>query len=706
MISKPIKVLVFNNTYKDLNSTEGKDSHQPEALSLAYHLENSQNHSGSDFVDLLTKINQEDSERKFLIDFENYPRTSQANGQQEYLDITKIKLFPHLHIHKFDIIILDFSQQVEPDLQLITQIHLLVLDLPIIVVAFHQDETIIEDILGHGATDYLCLSKLDRASLRYHLLAAYQRRCRQNDLVMVTKPESHFRAIFERSSLGIGLIDMTGHLVDVNPALCKLLNYERNDLFGKRFTDLISCAPGDLEVYQQLVSYPLERLEMERRLIREDGRLVWTNLNLSLIPNISGEPAYYLAMIEDIRDRKQAEFKLRKTKEAAEAGNRAKSEFLATMSHELRTPLHAIMGLSQLLQQKIVGELNEKQLEYINCIYSSGEHLLALINDILDLSKVEAGKEELCLIPIPIVDICNYVISTVRDRAVAKGLELISEIRTDVENCVADERRLKQMLLNLLTNAIKFTASGQVQLIVEKIEKCLYFHVVDTGIGIDPSNFDLLFEPFTQVDSNLNRQYEGTGLGLALTRKLARLHGGDVIVESAVGKGSKFSLLLPHHEQSEINALNSNMFDSWNLNHEYLENQVSNQNGFPQQPVQPKRIFLVEDEENTAILLQDYLQTIGYQVEISADGEDFLARVREFDADLILLDIHLSGNVSGMDLLQELRQQPDLDFLPVIVVTPTAISERQQFLYAGANDVLSKPIGIVQLESILMRYLG
>ncbi|WP_082209876.1 PAS domain S-box protein [Fischerella sp. PCC 9605] len=357
--------------------------------------------------------------------------------------------------------------------------------------------------------------------------------------------EAEFRAIFERSSVGIGLVDMKARIVDTNPALCQMLGYTREELAGKRFTDFIFKQEGDLELYKQLVFGIRDRLEMERRFLHKDHRFVWALVSISIMSSTNGEPEYFLAMIEDITERKQTELELCESKEAAEAGSRAKSEFLATMSHELRTPLNAIMGLSQLLQQEMVGSLNDKQKEYVNCIYSSGEHLLALINDILDLSKVEAGKEELFLSKLLVQELCEYVISTVRDRAEEKGLQLVTEIDEKADICIADERRVKQMLLNLLTNAIKFTPAGKVCLDIKKVPQGIKFTVSDTGIGIDPSQFKFLFEPFKQLDSRLNRQYEGTGLGLALTRKLARLHGGDVTVESILGKGSQFTLFLP-----------------------------------------------------------------------------------------------------------------------------------------------------------------
>lgn len=375
--------------------------------------------------------------------------------------------------------------------------------------------------------------------------------------VALQKSEAQFGAIFERSSVGIGVVDYTAHIMDVNPALCQLLGYSREELCGHSLTDYIFQTQAELNTYQKLLveiyisgkqlDEP-KHVEIERRFLHKNGKSIWTKLCVSVMPGSDGEPELLLVIFKDMTEYKRTELQLRASQAAAEAGSRAKSEFLATMSHELRTPLNAIMGLSQLLQQEITGSLNQKQKEYITCIYSSGEHLLALINDILDLSKVDVGKEELFLMPISVSDLCNYVSSTVRDRAHEKGLKLSYEIDPLADICIADERRMKQMLLNLLTNAIKFTATGEVSLTVKKVPQGMTFTVSDTGIGIDASQFQFLFEPFKQLDSKLNRQYEGTGLGLALTRKLARLHGGDVTVTSILGVGSQFTLFLPEQE--------------------------------------------------------------------------------------------------------------------------------------------------------------
>ncbi|AVH72384.1 ATP-binding protein [Nostoc sp. 'Lobaria pulmonaria (5183) cyanobiont'] len=538
--------------------------------------------------------------------------------------------------------------------------------------------------------------------------------------------EAQFRAIFERSSIGIGLIDMKAQIVDTNLALCEILGYSQEELYGKRFTDYISIEREDLKLYKQLMSgirtdlkrtsreglqpskhqeqlVERHRIEIERRCQHQNGSLVWTHISVSVIPGSNGEPEFFLAMIEDITERKQTELKIRAS-QAAEAASRAKSEFLATMSHELRTPLNAIMGLSQLLQQEIVGSLNEKQNEYVSCIYSSGEHLLAVINDILDLSKVEAGKEELLLSSLLVSDICNYAIWTVRDRASEKGLQLTYKIDREADICVADERRIKQMLLNLLSNAIKFTPAGEVSLLVKKVPQGITFTVSDTGIGIDSSQFQFIFEPFKQLDSRLNRQYEGTGLGLALTRKLARLHGGDVTFTSTLGKGSQFTLFLPNPERLENEEDEIDEVDETEEEANFTSSSL-----FSSSPVIPtnKTILLVEEEENTATLLQDYLHTIGYQVKWIDNANEFLKQVESFQPDLVFFDFQLVKNVHIGNLLNILTKEPYRKHLPIIMMTFSELLEEEIATLPGSlNDYLVKPIRIVQLESILMKYLS
>ncbi len=228
-----------------------------------------------------------------------------------------------------------------------------------------------------------------------------------------------------------------------------------------------------------------------------------------------------------------------------EAVNQNKSDFLSHINHELRTPLTGILGFARMLQDEIYGPLNDKQKQYMQGIITSGDHLLSLINDFLDISKIEANREELFLEMVAVEDVCLSAVSMLRSRAKEQGIELNLEIGAAVNMCTTDQRRLKQILLNLLSNAIKFTEKGSVTLKVEHHRNKLTFSVIDTGIGIKPEDLEQLFQPFQQIHSHLSRKHKGTGLGLALSRKLAQLHGGDITVTSNVGKGSCFILHLP-----------------------------------------------------------------------------------------------------------------------------------------------------------------
>ncbi len=517
----------------------------------------------------------------------------------------------------------------------------------------------------------------------YGTLVAAQSALRQS--------EARFRAIFERSCTGIGLADIKGQIIDSNSALCEMLGYSREELRGKRFIDCLSADEVQIDEFNYVQSIFAEGLKnpgatftFQYRCRHQDGS--WRNVEVSGC-NLLDDPNVEAIVINNryITERHRYETEMCQARDAAEAGSRAKSEFLATMSHELRTPLNAIMGLSQLLQQELFGSLNEKQKEYIDCIYSSGEHLLALINDILDLSKVEAAKEELILQEVPVQQLCDYAVRMVRDRAYEQGLQLTTEIDPQVVTLIADEQRSKQMLLNLLTNAIKFTPSGSVSLQVKKVLQGTEFMIADTGIGIATDQLNLLFQPFQQLDSRLNRHYEGTGLGLALTRKLARLHGGDVTVESSLGVGSRFTLFFPDHFVSDQE-----------------EDKIENISPTPA-TFTKKQILIMEEDDRTAKTLQDYLMSIGYQVERIAHKSDCLQQVLTRQPDLMLIDMQ-SQDHANIDLLHSLRQEPMLKDLIVVVVIPREIAG-ESWLKAGAHDCLFKPIGIVQLESILMRHI-
>ncbi|WNN90714.1 GAF domain-containing sensor histidine kinase [Gloeocapsopsis dulcis] len=270
---------------------------------------------------------------------------------------------------------------------------------------------------------------------------------------------------------------------------------------------------------------------------------------ISLLQRIADKAAIALynaqsyELLEDLVKKRTQELEAEKL--LSDAANRAKSEFLSNMSHELRTPLTGILGFSSILVEEVFGTLNAKQKQYITGIHTCGKHLLELINDLLDLTKIEAGKEELILEKLQVLEVCQYCLALFAENQSAE-LQLKFVIAPDVSTCIADQRRLKQILVNLLSNAFKFTKVGSITLKVEQTEAVILFSVIDTGIGISPADQEILFQPFQQLDSGLDRKYEGTGLGLALSRKLARLHGGDITVQSQRGNGSCFTVILPH----------------------------------------------------------------------------------------------------------------------------------------------------------------
>lgn len=373
---------------------------------------------------------------------------------------------------------------------------------------------------------------------------------------------------------------------------------------------------------------------------------------------------------------------------------RVKDEFLANMSHELRTPLNAILGLSESLSEQVAGPLNEKQTRYLSTINESGHHLLSLINDILDLAKIEAGQITLDINKVDVNSVCQASLRMIKQLAQKKNQDVSFEIDPDLGLMWADERRLKQMIVNLLSNAVKFTPdSGRLGLEVhgDRDGNKVIISVWDRGIGISDNDIERLFRPFVQLDTGLAREVTGTGLGLALVAQMAQLHGGSVSVESQTGQGSRFTIMLPW--EPALSGESSSRMRTTGKFRAIKPNEVR------------PTILLVEDTREVVMMLVDYLEMAGFNMVTAQDGIDGLTQAKLAHPDLILMDIQMP-RLDGFETTKKLRSDPEFKETPIIALTALAMpNDRQRCLDAGMNEYLSKPVNLKTLSKTIKAFL-
>ncbi len=521
--------------------------------------------------------------------------------------------------------------------------------------------------------------------------------------------EERFRATFEQAPVGICHLSLDGKFVRINQTFYDIAGYTYEEMSERTWEDITYQEDLDveLELIRRVWEKEIDSYTMEKRYIRKDGSIIWVNLIGTLVRSPNGEPKYAIAVAEDISQRKLAQAALQQALEAAEVANRVKITFLANMSHELRTPLNAILGFSQLINNS--PNLAPEHREYLGIITRSGEHLLALINQVLDLSKIEAGRLTLNENSCNLYDLLKGLSDMFRLKANTKGLQLIFERSPEVPQYIeTDELKLRQVLINLLSNAIKFTQEGSVSLKVKTRDNNHYqlpitnyplqFEISDTGCGIAPDELETIFEPFVQAQNGKKAQ-EGTGLGLAISRKFVELMGGKITVSSQLGKGSTF--------QVEIRV---RLIDGEDIAIKQPQCPI-----FALQPNQHNyRILIVDDSQENRLLLFEIISKFGFEIREASNGLEAIEVWQTWQPHLIWMDLRMPV-MDGYEATKEIRSREHCSSqnrnnskaTAIIALTASCSeSERAIAIQIGCNDYLSKPFQQTDIFEAMNQYIG
>lgn len=520
------------------------------------------------------------------------------------------------------------------------------------------------------------------------------------------------RSLIESNIDALMMTDPQGIISDVNQQMIALTGCTRDELIGapcrKFFTDPLRA---DAAIKRVLSENRVNDYELT--VCAQSGAEVEVSYNAATFYDRDRKLQGVFAAARDVTERKRFERALQEKNIELEHASRMKTEFLATMSHELRTPLNAIIGFSEALKDGLMGQMSAIQHEYIGDIFSSGQHLLSLINDILDLSKVEAGMMALELEAVDMRSLLSNSLSIVREKAATQGVRLALESGEDLGVPQLDMRKTKQIVYNLLSNAVKFSAkNGNVTLRARRVSRAvvgtlpgdwpvhnfpladnefddfLEISVSDSGIGIAQENMAKLFQAFSQIDSSLARKFEGTGLGLAMVKQLSELHGGSVAVASAEGKGACFAVWLP---------LRSLALATTPLPAPEASIVVANQVA---EPPQQRIALVIESDDQAADLIRLLLEAEGFNVLHATSAEAALLLAPQHKLSLITLDILLPG-IDGWEFLQRMRESTALARVPVMIISVLADNTSNMALTTGAAALLHKPVSRTQLKASL-----
>jgi PAS domain S-box-containing protein len=527
--------------------------------------------------------------------------------------------------------------------------------------------------------------------------------------------DQHFytRSLIESNIDALMTTDPQGIIADVNKQMEALTGCTRDELIGAPFKNYFTDSDrAEAGINRVLAEGKVTNYELTAR--ARDGTLTVVSYNATTFHDRDRRLIGVFAAARDVTELKhfertlQQKQRLQQKNVELEDASRLKSEFLANMSHELRTPLNAIIGFSEVLRDGLMGEMTDQQRAFIGNIFSSGEHLLSLINDILDLSKVEAGKMTLDLEPVQVSSLFANSLSIIKEKAATRQIRLSMEATEELGAIQVDARKIKQIVYNLLSNAVKFTnEGGQVTLRASRVPRAsvgqssrswtarrfpladnafddfLEVSVLDSGIGISPEGLEQLFKPFSQIDSGLARKFEGTGLGLAMVKVLAELHGGTVAVESAAGEGSCFTVWLPLRVADEA---------AFAPGRAPAAPSIEARAG-------ARTALVVEDDVKSGELIRVQLEAEGFKVLVVASAEAALVLATQQPLSLITLDIMLP-HMDGWDFLNRIKLVPALRRIPVVIIS--IVADRNKGFALGAAAVMQKPISRQELYESLV----
>jgi PAS domain S-box-containing protein len=493
--------------------------------------------------------------------------------------------------------------------------------------------------------------------------------------------EERYNIAISGTNDGLWDWDLRSNEVYYSPVWMKILGYESDPLPLVLSTWSENVHPEDFILAEQAIQSHLRGetpiYEHTHRMKHQNGHYIWTFAKGKCLLNEEGKPYRLVGTITDITAKQEAEEELKMAKEAAEIANRTKSEFLANMSHEIRTPMNAILGFSDLLQSMTT---DDRYQSYLQAIRSSGKTLMSLINDILDLSKIEAGKLQLSYEGINLRALINDIQQIFSVKAAEKGIQLLATVDESVPEAIAfDEVRLRQILFNMVGNAIKFTEQGHVSIQVssswsaeQKIQ--LVLQIQDTGIGIAPENQTRIFDIFTQSEGQSTRKYGGTGLGLTITRRLTEMLGGSIKLTSELGKGSIFTLIFP----SVIIETHTHQISKHNQDVDF--------NQFV-----PATILIVDDIESNRHLLRSFFQSTEHKILEASDGYEAIQMAKNHHPDVIIMDI-LMPNLDGQEATLWLRNNPDTSTIPILILTASLMIGLRTQLEPHCQGFLTKPL--------------